>query len=295
MKYRVRRGTDLREGLLFILPYTVLWILFLFGPLIYGFIISLHKWNPLFGNEFIGFKNYVELFQDHRFWNSFLVTWKFSFYVIPGIIIVALGSALILHNSRFPGSPVFESILFFPYLLNVSIISLLWKLMHDPDIGILNKFFRFVGLNIPPLLNSSFWVIPMIALTTVWWLMGYRMVIFRAALSSIPKELYEAALLDGASSIRAFFFITLPILKPTILFALVLTTIGSMRTLGQVMLMTDGGPGISSEVLALRMYRFAFGFLQFGKAAAIGFIIFSIIFAISMVLIRIFKMEGTLR
>lgn len=283
------------EGLLFILPYAILWVIFLLGPMVYGFFISLHDWNPMLGSKFIGFKNYLDLFDDARFWNSFWVTWKFSFFVIPGIIICALAFALILHSSRFPGAPAMEAMLFFPYLLNVSIISIMWSLMHDPDVGLFIPLFGFLGFNLPPLLNEPLLVIPMVALTTIWWLMGYRMVIFRAALASIPGDLYEAADLDGASSTKKFFYVTLPLLKPTLLFALVLTTVGGMRTFGQIILMTAGGPGTSSEVLAYYMYRLGFDFLQFGKAAAVGFILFMIILSISLVFIRIFRLEGELR
>ena len=283
------------EGLIYIFPYAVLWGLFLLGPMIYGFYISLHDWNPLMGSKFIGLQNYRELFTDDRFWNSFWVTWEFSFYVIPGIIICALAFALLLHHSRFPGSPAIEAMLFFPYLLNVSIVSIIWSLLHDPDVGLFVNFFSHFGVTLPPLLNEPLLVIPMVALTTIWWLMGYRMVIFRAALSSIPKDLYEAAALDGSTPTRTFFAVTLPLLKPTLLFALVLTTVGGMRTFGQIILMTAGGPGTSSEVLAYYMYRMGFDFLKFGKAAAVGFILFFIIFTISIIFIRIFRLEGELR
>ena len=283
------------EGLIFILPYAVLWGIFLLGPMIFGFFISLHDWNPLLGNKFIGFQNYLELFADDRFWNSFWVTWEFSFYVIPGIILFALAFALLLHHGRIAGAPVMEAMLFFPYLLNVSIVSITWSLMHDPDVGLFVNFFGQFGINLPPLLNEPLLVIPMVALTTIWWLMGYRMVIFRAALSSIPKDLYEAAALDGSTPTRTFFAVTLPLLKPTLLFALVLTTVGGMRTFGQIIMMTAGGPGTSSEVLAYYMYRLGFDFLKFGKAAAVGFILFFIIFSISIIFIRIFRLEGELR
>jgi ABC-type sugar transport system permease subunit len=291
-KFRYHRQL---EGLLFILPYAILWIVFLLGPMLFGFYMSLHKWDPLMGSKFLGLKNYLDLFADRRFWNSFWVTWKFSFHVIPGIIVFSLGFALLLQKARFRGAKIVESALFFPYLLNVSIVSIIWGLMHDPDVGILQHIFRRVGLNVPPLLNDPFWVIPMIALTTIWWLMGYRMVVFRAALASIPQDLYNAAAIDGAGPIRTFFAITLPLLKPTLLFALVITTVGGMRTFGQVMLMTAGGPGVSSEVLALHMYRLGFDFIQFGKAAAVGFIIFTIIFALSLVFLKILRLEGELR
>jgi multiple sugar transport system permease protein len=120
-----RSRANLREGLLFIAPYTVLWVLFLFGPLVFGFIISLHQWNPFSTNEFLGFRNYLELFLTPRFWNSFFVTWRFILMVIPGIIIVALLSALALHFLRFRGQSIFENVIFLPYLLNVSIISII--------------------------------------------------------------------------------------------------------------------------------------------------------------------------
>lgn len=287
--------SNLREGLLFILPYAILWLVFLFGPLVFGFIISLHDWDPLRGNAFVGLKNYATLFGQGRFWNSFLVTWRFILHVIPGIIGVALLAAVILQFNRFRGSELFESLVFFPYLLNVSIISIIWALMNDPDIGIINVLFDRFGLDIPPLLTSKFWALLVIAFATVWWLSGYRMIVFRAALASIPQDLYDAAKIDGSGALRTFFMITLPLLKPTLLFTLVLTTVGGMRAFGQVILMTSGGPGSSSEVLALYMYRLGFDFLEFGMAAAVGFIIFLVVFLLSMIFVRVFKLEGELR
>lgn len=295
MAIRLRTSQSLKEGLLFILPYTTLWVLFLFGPLVFGFIISLYQWDPLRGSSFLGFANYLNLFESARFWNSFWVTWEFIIYVIPGIIIIALGAALVLQFAQFRGKQLFEALFFFPYLLNVSIVSILWALLHDPDIGFIGEFVSLFGVDLPPLLNSQLWALPMVALATIWWLAGYRMIIFRAALASIPRELYEVARLDGAGPVRTFFAITLPLLRPTLLFTLILTTVGGMRTFGQVILMTSGGPGVSTEVLALHMYRLGFDFLEFGKAAAVGFIIFLIIFAISMVFVRVLRLGGELR
>lgn len=283
------------EWFLFILPYGILWLVFLFGPLVFGFFISLHRWDPLRGNRFLGFDNYLDLFQRGRFWNSFFVTWEFVAYAIPGIVLVGLFAALLLHFGRFRGKSALESVLFFPYLLNVSIVSIVWRLMHDPNVGIIRPVAARLGVALPPLLNSAHWALPMIALTTVWWLAGYRMLIFRAALSSIPNDLYESARLDGAGPLRTFFAITLPLLRPTLLFALIVTTVGGMRTFGQVILMTAGGPGTSTEVLALYMYRLGFDYGNFGLAAAVGFIIFVMIFIVSMILIRVIRLGGDLR
>jgi len=283
------------EGILFVIPYGTLWLLFLFLPLLFGFFISLHKWNPLVGNVFIGLEGYGELLRTPRFWNSFWVTWRFVLMVIPGIVLVGLMAALALHSKLVWGTQLFESLIFFPYLLNVSIVSILWGLLHDPDVGILFQFLKRMGIVTTPLLNHEFWVLPMVAFTTIWWLAGYRMVVFRAALASFPAELYEAAKLDGAGPLRTFFAITLPLLKPTLLFTLVLTTVGGMRTFGQVILMTAGGPGTSSEVLALYMYRVGFEFLDFGRAAAVGFILFLMIFLLVLVLLRFFRLGSEMR
>lgn len=280
------------EGIVFILPYGALWLLFLFLPLVFGFYISLHKWNPLVGNVFWGFQGYLELFRTPRFWNSFLVTWRFVILVIPGIILVGLMAALAIHSKLVWGSNLYESLIFFPYLLNVSIVSILWGLLYDPDVGFFHKTLEKFRLINTPLLNDEFWAIPIIAFTTIWWLSGYRMVVFRAALASLPQELYEAAKLDGAGPFRTFLFVTLPLLKPALLFAFVLTTVGGMRTFGQVILMTAGGPGTASEVLALYMYRIGFEFLDFGKAAAVGFILFFMIFLLVLLLIRFFRLES---
>lgn len=283
------------EGILFVLPYGTLWLLFLFLPLVFGFYISLHKWNPLVGNVFIFFQGYLELFRTPRFWNSFGVTWRFVLLVIPGIILVGLTAALALHSKLVWGKNVFESLVFFPYLLNVSIVSILWGLLHDPDVGLLFQYLKRLGISTTPLLNHEYWALPMVAFTTIWWLAGYRMVVFRAALASFPVELYEAAKLDGSGPVRTFFAITLPLLKPTLLFALVLTTVGGMRTFGQVILMTAGGPGTASEVLALYMYRVGFEFLDFGRAAAVGFILFLMIFLLVMILLRFFRLDSEMR
>lgn len=290
-----KKSSQLVEGLLFISPYFVLWVLFLFGPLLYGFFMSLHIWDPLRGNTFIGIRNYLYLFKNARFWNSFLVTWKFVGMVIPGIIITALLVALLLHFVKFKGSVVFESLFFFPYLLNVSIVSIIWTLLNDPDMGLISLTLEKFGMKKVAMLANAQLVLPIIAIATIWWLVGYRMIVFRAALSSIPEEMFDAAKIDGAGPTRTFFAVTLPLMKPTLLFALILTAVGGMRTFGQVILMTNGGPGTSSEVLALLMYRQGFEFLNFGRASAIGFILFLLIFVISTLLVKFFKLEGDLR
>lgn len=286
---------DLGVGLLFVLPYAVLWAVFLVWPILYGFLISLHRWQPPLATEWVGLQNYLVLWRTPRFWNAALNTAKFAGLVIPLILGLGLGFALLLHRRRVRGLTAVESALFFPYLLNVSIVSIVWMFLFDPDVGLVPHGLRRAGLPAPTFLNDPAWVLPAIAVTTAWWLAGYRMVVFRAALQAIPEELYESAALDGAGPWSRLRHLTLPLLKPALLFATVLTLVGGLRTFGQVILMTGGGPGLASEVLALYMYRLAFQFLNFGQAAAVGFILFGTIFALSLLLFRALGFESELR
>jgi ABC-type sugar transport system permease subunit len=283
------------QGVLLVLPFALFWLVFLVWPVIYGFFISLHKWDPLSGNEFLGFRNYIKLFSDERFWNAFVNTFQFSLIAIPLIVIIGLLYALMLYSFRMKkATPWIEAMLFFPYLLNVSIISLIWAWLMDVDYGILLYYLEALGLDPPVFLNNEYWAIPAIAVATVWWLAGYRMIIFRAALNDIPPEYFEAAELDGAKGGKKFFHIILPLIRPPLLFAVVLTTISSFRVLGQVQIMTDGGPGRASEVLSLYLYRYAFDYFQMGQAAAVGFIQFLIILVVTLFSFRLIGMQSEL-
>jgi len=281
-------------GLLFILPYAFLWGFFLIWPLAYGFFISLHKWDPLRGSKFIGLANYVKLFRSPIFWNAFFNTFEFAGIAVPLIIILGLVFALLMQRMSIRGGRFIEASLFFPYLLTVSIVSLVWKWLFDPDVGLVLYYSSRLGLHLPTFLADKFWALPAIAFATAWWLVGYRMVIFKAAMGDIPPELYESAELDGAGGYQKFRHITLPLLRPAILFALILTTISGFRVFGQVIMMTAGGPGRSSEVLALYLFRRGFDYLQMGLAAAVGFILFVIILIITVISFRFLGFESRL-
>lgn len=291
---KIRRNREL-EGILFILPYAVIWAVFLLWPVVYGFYISLFRWQPLLGSEFIGLKNYINLFHDARFWNAFRNTMWFAAITIPLILGIGLFFALLLRvvEGR-RGSGFIEASFFYPYLLNVSIISIVWKWLLDPDFGLVLSYLQALGIDPPNFLNEPFWAIPAIAFATGWWLAGYRMVVFRAAMEDIPDHIYELAALDGVNPITRFLRITLPLLKPAILFSLVLTAISAFRVLGQVLMMTAGGPGRASEVLALYLYRAGWQYLEMGRAAAIGFILFLIILIFTLLGFRFLGFESEL-
>jgi multiple sugar transport system permease protein len=270
---RLRRNKEL-EGFLFILPFTVIWLVFLVAPVVYGFYISLFRWQPLLGSEFIGLKNYINLFHDARFWNAFRNTVWFAALTIPLILVIGLLSALILKGlGKWKGTGLIESAFFYPYLLNVAIISIVWKWLLDPDFGLVLSYLQALGMDPPHFLNSPFWVIPAIAFATAWWLAGYRMVVFRAAIEDIPTEIYEMAEIEGVN---------------------VFSAISAFRVLGQVLMMTGGGPGRSSEVLALYLFRAGWEALEMGKAAAIGFILFLVILVFTLLGFKFLGFESEL-
>lgn len=279
----------------FLLPFAAFWVIFRAGPVVYGIFISLYRWDPLGENAFTGLRNYLDLARDPRFWNALANTLQFAVLTVPLIIGVGLAfAALVFGHRRRRVAGWVEAGLFFPYLLTVSIVALVWRWLLDPDFGIVLILLRDAGISPPVFLNEPRWVIPAIAFTTAWWLAGYRMVLFRAAMEDIPDELYEAARLDGAGAWRIYISITLPLLRPAILFALVLTTISGFIVFGQVLIMTGGGPGRASEVLALYMYRYGFEFLQMGRAAAVGVVLFVIIMGLTLLAFRWLGYEAEL-
>jgi ABC-type sugar transport system permease subunit len=185
--------------------------------------------------------------------------------------------------------------LFFPYLLTVSIISLTWLWLLDKDYGFIQQGFRVLGFVLPNFLNEPKMVLPVLAFVTGWWLAGYRMIVFQAGIEDIPSELFEVAQIDGARAWMKFRHIILPLLKPTILYTLILTIISGFRTFGQVLVMTEGGPGRSSEVLALYLYWVGFDYFKPGKAAASGVILLLLIMVMTILAIRRIGLKSELQ
>jgi ABC-type sugar transport system permease subunit len=285
------------EGLLYALPYIGLWAVFLAAPVGYGFYLSLFDWNPMRGSVFVGFQNYAELFGEPRFWNAFGNTFKFAGLVIPMILGLGLLLALMVWGwgRTRRGATLVQAALFFPYMLTVSIVSIVWRWLLDRDFGLVQHSLLTVFSKAPVFLTEPGWVLPAIAFSTAWWLAGYRMLVLQAGLEEIPQELLEAAAIDGAGPGRKFIHIILPLLKPALLFSLVLTVISGFRVFGQVLLMTEGGPGRASEVLALYMYRTAFDYFNLGKAAAAGVILLGIILVITLLAVRLLGLKSELQ
>ena len=285
------------EGVLYALPFVSLWTVFLAWPVGYGIYISLFKWNPMLGSKFVGLANYAALFHSSRFWNAVANTFKFAGMTIPLIIGIGFVFALMVWGwgRTRRGTGIIQSVLFFPYLLTVSIVAIVWKWLFDRDFGLVQQGINAVFPSAPMFLNSTVWALPVIAIATAWWLSGYRMVVLQAGLEEIPRDLFEAAAIDGAKGYHQFFHIILPLIKPSLLFALVLTIISAFRTFGQVLMMTEGGPGRSTEVLALYMYWVGFDYFDVGKAAAAGVVLLFMILVLTLAGVKLLGLKSELQ
>ncbi|WP_404405381.1 carbohydrate ABC transporter permease [Jeotgalibacillus malaysiensis] len=273
---------------LFVLPYLIMFTLFLVVPLVYGIYISFHDWNlisPI--HPFIGLENYSAIFtsgtpENRVFLNGLKNTAQFVIYSVPLLVIIGLGLAMLVNSLPEKIRGFFRTAYFLPYAISVSVIAVLWLWMLDSNSGLVNQFLNSLGMDsIPWLTRLPFaWISLVIA--TVWWTIGFNMIIFINALNEVPEELYEAADIDGASNWHKFLHITLPSIRPIMIFVVITSTIASFNVYGQPYLMTRGGPGESTEVLLMGIVQQAFQLRQMGSAAAMAMLMALIMIVISV-------------
>ena len=275
---------ETRDGIVFALPYLALFTVFLLYPMVKGFYMSLLDWNEFAPAQstFIWFENYVRMFQAPRFWTSLRATVIFVVLTVPTLVVFGLMLALGV-NREIKGGRLLRFVYFSPYVLTVSIVALIWQELLAPDYGPVNYYLGFILESPPAWLNSFTWAMPALALTTIWWTVGFNFVILLAARQSVPERLYEAARLDGASSWNAFKDITIPQMRPALVFVTIVQFIVSFQVFGQPFIMTEGGPGYSTETLVMYLYRMAFNQGEFGYAAAIGYFLFVLLIGISLI------------
>jgi multiple sugar transport system permease protein len=246
--------------------------------------MSLFDWNAFAPSqsEFILLDNYVRMFQDPTFWKALRATVVFVVLTVPTLVILGLAIALGV-NREVKGKRFLRTVFFSPYVLTVSVVSLIWAELYAPDYGPINYYLGFFISNPPSWLNSFTFAMPAVAIATIWWTVGFNFVILLAARQGVPDRLYEAARLDGASTWRAFRDITLPQMRPAIMFVSTVQFIWSFQIFGQVFIMTNGGPGNSTQTLVMYLFRMAFREQEFGYGAAIGYFLFFVLVAVSLV------------
>ncbi|MGN8646605.1 carbohydrate ABC transporter permease [Gracilibacillus sp. HCP3S3_G5_1] len=270
----------------FLLPFFIAYMVFTIFPIFKGLEMSLYDWSLVRKMEFVGFENYVKMFTDRHFWRTL---WNTTFFVIlttPTMVILALGLAL-LSNLNTKLKTFFRGSFFLPSILSVSVISFLMIFMLQPYNGLVNNVIQMFGINWEPLWMADrglAWVT--IVVVTLWWTVGFNMILFLAALQDIPESLYEASEIDGASRWDMFKYITLPQLIPIGRVVLLLQILASYKVFAQILLITGGGPGGATRPLIQYIYEVGFNQNNLGYAATMSYALFFILLILSIIQLK---------
>lgn len=271
-----------RAGLYFVLPSMIIFTVFVFIPLAIAFLMSFFKFDMMFNNiQFQQFGNYSKLLGDKKFWNALYNTLYYTLFTVPLQIGLSLLAAVAVKRKGWLNG-FFKSIYFIPAICSMTIVSILWSFLVNPDIGMFCYWAKLLGFNPVNVLNSPTLAMPTVILVSVWKNFGFNMVILLAGLNGIDESYYEAANMDGASGFQKFKKITVPMLMPTLSFTVVNSIIGSFQVFDQVYIMTKGGPLFKTQTLVQLIYSTAFDSFNMGYASTIAVALFFITFVISV-------------
>lgn len=276
---------EARVALLFILPATIGFVAFSIVPAIRGIGFSFTDYDLFSPGSFVGIDNYSRLISDAVFWNSLWVTLQYVVINVGVQMVVALVIAVLMH--RLTKSMIVRGILLGPYLIANVVVALIWLWILDYQIGIFNNFLDFLGMDRQAFFGDPNLAIGTVALINVWRHMGYTALLLFAGLQTIPKQLYEAASLDGAGEFKTFFRITLPLLRPVLALVLVVSVIGSFQIFDTIAVTTKGGPVNATRVVYYYIYDLAFNRYEFGYASAMALGLFLILAVVTFIQLRI--------
>lgn len=285
-----RREWARYTGYLFALPYLILFSGFVLLPLGYGLTLSLFRWEMLspLPAQFVGVSNFQEAFADSYFWRALWTTIRFVLMAMPPTIALALLIAVGLQAAPRKRQSFYRAAYFLPTIITISVAGILWRWFYNSEFGLFNAALAPLGVKVPWITDTA-WAMPSIVFMTLWWTIGGPMMALLAGLQNINLSYYEAASLDGATPWRQFWQITLPLLKPVLLFVVVLNVIGSFQVFGQVYIITRGGPELSTRTLVQYIYETAFNNYRMGYAAALSWLLFLLIAAFSFLQFRLMR------
>jgi multiple sugar transport system permease protein len=274
---------------LFLAPYLSIFAVFLVLPLLFGLWISFQEYEMArkAGDvpHFVGWRNYTDAFKDEYFWKALWATAKFVIFSVPITIISALLVSVGIESVRGKRENAYQLAVFLPTMITISVAGILWRWFYNSEFGVFNAI---LPTKVPWLLTRN-WAMASIVLMTLWWTIGGPVVILLAGLKQIPEAYYEAASIDGAVGWRRFFFITLPLLRPVLLFVTVINVIGAWQIFGQPFIITAGGPERSTLVLVQYIYTQAFNNFHMGYGAAMSWLLFLIIVVFSIIQFRVMR------
>jgi multiple sugar transport system permease protein len=278
-------------GFTFILPAVVGLLVFVFYPMVNAFIISFKEFNLIsINSSFIGIENYTKLLADRDFLMSLYHSFQFAIIVIPVQTAIALCMALLIQK-KFIFTGLFRTIYFIPVIIAFGVASTVFKLIYNQDYGLLNSILKMFGLPTISFLSDPNTAMYGVIILCIWKAAGFFMIIFLAGLNNIPSNIYEAAEVDGANSVQRFFKITLPLLKRTMAFVVIITTIDAIKISTPIFILTNGGPADSTTTAVYYIYKEAFLRMNMGYASAAAFILFTIVLTISIIQMKFFKSD----
>ena len=260
----------------FLLPAFALYVIFFIYPLIYSLYLSFHKWNlisPII--TFVGFSNYMHLLHSEMFWKSLVNSVMYVIYTVPASMIIGLILALLVEKLRY-GKQFYRAFFYLPVICATAIISIVWDLMYNPNIGTVNKLLGIIGIQGGNWLNDPKLALGALAVIGVWKQFGYNMVLYVSGLKSVNQELYEAAAIDGASQLKQIWHIIIPLLSPTTFFIMIMSILSSFQAFTTVHVITQGGPNNATNVFVYEIYMEAFRFFDIGSATAASILFLSL-------------------
>ena len=265
---------------IFLVPYFTLLIIFKVLPIAMNFVYSLQDLKLIGTGKYVAWKNYNTLFHDNLFWKAVRNTFEYLLYVGPVNVVFGFLLALLL-NQRLKGTIAVRTSVFMPYVMMITLVGITWRWMLDGNNGIINYYLGMIGIGPIYWITTQSTAMIGIAITSIWWTIGYNMVIYLAALQDIPKELKEAAQIDGANPMQQLVRITIPLVKNATFYCVITTVIYSMQMFGQAYVMTGGGPNYATLSIVQYMYIRGFREMKMSYASTIGVALFILIIVLS--------------
>ena len=270
-------------GYAFISFFSIPFIIFNISPIIFGAYVSFNKWGIFGSPDWIGLENYINFFNDGYAYLAFTNVVLYAVIIVPSVTILGFIAALFV-NKGWPLSAMGRTIFFSPYAVAASVVGLIWVWLLDTQYGLINQYLNFIGINNIPWVTSYEWALIGVSIASIWWDLGLAFILFLAGLQDVPKDLIEAAKIDGANRFQRLFNVTIPIMRPVISMVITLQLIATLRIFSQILVMTYGGPAGGSSSPIFYIYTSAIENQLFGYSSAVSMILFIFILILTLIM-----------
>ena len=270
-------------GYAFISFFSIPFIIFNISPIIFGGYVSFNEWGIFGSPDWIGLENYINFFNDGYAYLAFTNVVLYAAIIVPSVTILGFIAALFV-NKGWPLSAMGRTIFFSPYAVAASVVGLIWVWLLDTQYGLINQYLNFIGINNIPWVTSYEWALIGVSIASIWWDLGLAFILFLAGLQDVPKDLIEAAKIDGANRFQRLFNVTIPIMRPVISMVITLQLIATLRIFSQILVMTYGGPAGGSSSPIFYIYTSAIENQLFGYSSAVSMILFIFILILTLIM-----------